>query len=251
MDGKVIVITGAGSGIGLALATLLASRGASLSICDISEAGLDRATKEVQTTKEDSFLATRVDVRDYKSVEAWITKTVEKFGHIDGAANLAGIIGKDTGVRSVRDLNEDDFSTVLDVNLHGVLRCLKAELAVMKPGASIVNAASVAGLRASSNGSAYVASKHAVIGLTKCAAKEEGPRGIRINAIAPGLIDTPMLDTLEHLSNMDTDKLASTSLALKRKGKPEEIAKLISFLLSDDASYITGSIYTIDAGLTA
>lgn len=187
MEGKVIAITGGASGIGLASAKLLASRGADISIADVSQANLDKAVPEIKSasSSKKDILASIVDVRNIASVHDWIKQTVDKFGKLDGAANLAGVIGAHKEQRPTRDLIEDDWDFVIGVNLTGVMHSMKEELKVMTTGGSIVNASSVAGLTGLPSCAAYCASKHGVIGLTRTAAKEEGSRGIRVNAIAP------------------------------------------------------------------
>jgi NAD(P)-dependent dehydrogenase (short-subunit alcohol dehydrogenase family) len=183
MEGKVIAITGGASGIGLATAQLLASRGAKISIADVSQESLDKAVEDTLYT--DDFMATKVDVRDVSSVSSWLKSTVDKFGPLDGAANIAGVIGPVSDQTSIRGLSEDDWDFVLGVNLTGVMHCMKEELKLMQSGSSIVNVASVAGLQGLSNCAPYCVSKHGVIALTKTAAKEEGRNGIRVNAVAP------------------------------------------------------------------
>ncbi|KAI4187907.1 MAG: hypothetical protein LQ348_003999 [Seirophora lacunosa] len=183
-QGKVIAITGSASGIGLALAHLLAARGASLSIADVQEEALADAVTSIQKATPDAqILSKSVDVTSLADVSAWLDETMARFGTLDGAANLAGVVGKGSTV--LADADEAEFDFVIQVNLKGVFNCLKAELKHMKAGASVVNATSAAGLRGYPRNVAYCASKHAVIGMTRTAAAEYGPQNIRINAIAP------------------------------------------------------------------
>jgi NAD(P)-dependent dehydrogenase (short-subunit alcohol dehydrogenase family) len=184
IGGKVIALTGGASGIGLQTANLLASQGAIVSIADVSEALLKEAASKIESTGG-KVLAAVVDVRDDKAVDAWILSTVEKFGQLDGAVNLAGVIPKSINVERVQDLNNEDWKFVLDVNLNGVMHCMRAELQNMKNRGSVVNAASICGVIGFPKNAAYTASKHAVIGLSRAAAKEVGEREIRINCIAP------------------------------------------------------------------
>lgn len=189
MDGKVIAITGGASasletpGMGLALANILLSRGAIVSVADISQENLDKA--EYIVSSPDRLLRTRVDVRDLKSVEAWLDNTIDKFGRLDGAANLAGIAGRDFGKIRLQDQDEDEWENIIATNLTGAMHCVKSELKRMDKG-SIVNASSVAGQTYTMPlCAAYCVSKAGVANLTRCAAREEGHRGIRVNAVAP------------------------------------------------------------------
>ena len=184
LHGKVIVLTGGASGIGLETSKLLASRGAIVSIADLQEGPLQEAVKAISSAGG-NVSGTVVNVRDRVSVETWISSTVQKHGKLDGAVNLAGVIGKQVGIANVEDIEDDDWDFILGVNLKGVLNCMRAEIKNMRDGGSIVNAASVAGILGLPKNGAYVASKHAVVGLTRASAKELGERGIRVNAIAP------------------------------------------------------------------
>jgi NAD(P)-dependent dehydrogenase (short-subunit alcohol dehydrogenase family) len=189
-QGKVIAITGAASGIGLAAAKMLASRGAILSLGDMNDALLQSITKDIASTGGKAF-ATALDVRKRSAVEAWISETVKREGRLDGAVNLAGVVGKQIGVANIEDIEDDDWDFVVGINLGGVLNCMRAEIKAMgnpkegRRGASIVNASSIAGIIGLPKNGAYIASKHAVVGLTRAAAKECGGKGIRVNAIAP------------------------------------------------------------------
>lgn len=181
---KVIVVTGAGSGIGAATAKLLASRGAKVSITDVQERGLDETVKAIEEAAG-SVISAVLDVRDRTQVEAWISQTVSAFGKLDGAANLAGVTGKQTGFAQVQEIDDNDWDLMFNVNVKGMLNCLRAEIKVMNDGGSIVDASSVAGIRGIENSATYCATKHAVIGLTRTVAKEQAGRGIRANALAP------------------------------------------------------------------
>lgn len=185
IKGKVIALTGAASGIGYETALLLARQGAYLSLADISEAALTEKAAEIEKVSTGKVLSTVVDVRKDESVNAWITKTVETFGKLDGAVNLAGVIPKVINTERVEDLNNEDWHFVLDVNLHGVMYCMRAQLQNMNNKGSVVNAASICGVIGFPKNAAYTASKHAVIGLSRTAAKEVGDREIRVNCIAP------------------------------------------------------------------
>lgn len=184
MKDKVIVITGAASGIGLETARLFASKGAKLSLADVQEKPLKDLEVELQQAGAQIFVQT-VDVRDRKAVEAWIAATVDRFGKLDGAANLAGVIGKQANAIEIRDIDDDDWDFVMGVNVVGLRNCLRAQIPHFNEGASIVNAASILGLIGAAKNLAYCASKHAVVGMTRAAAKELGPKKIRVNCICP------------------------------------------------------------------
>jgi NADP-dependent 3-hydroxy acid dehydrogenase YdfG len=160
---KVVVLTGAASGMGLETAKLLASKGVKLSMADVQEGPLKEAAAELEKSGA-TVMATVVNVTDRKQVEDWIKATVDKFGKLDGAANLAGVIGKQNNVAPLQDIDDADWEFVLGVNTKGLLNCLRAQIPYINDGGSIVNAASVAGLIGFKNNGAYVASKHAVVG---------------------------------------------------------------------------------------
>ncbi|KAF2463390.1 3-oxoacyl-reductase [Lindgomyces ingoldianus] len=234
---RVIAVTGAAQGIGLAVARYLAARGANLALADVKRKELETAHEQmskdfpnVETT------TTVVDVSNTHSVNEWIAETKQTFGKLDGAVNNAGILGK---WAKITDLKDEDWQRVQQVNVGGTMRCLRAELKIIEEGGSIVNLSSVAGLTGFPGLSPYVVSKHAVIGLTRCAAKEAGPRNIRVNAICPGPIETPMLDEV----------YAGTALPkppIARDGNPEEIASLVGYLLGSESKYTSGACIPVD-----
>ncbi|KAJ4351919.1 uncharacterized protein N0V89_007263 [Didymosphaeria variabile] len=241
---KVIVITGAASGMGLETARLFASKGAKLSLADVQEKPLKDLEVELQSSGAE-VMATIVDVSNRKSVEDWISATVSRFGKLDGAANLAGVIGRQNNTAGVAELDDDDWDFIFNVNTKGLMFCLRAQAPVMNEGGAIVNAASILGLIGSAKAMPYVASKHAVVGMTRSAAKELGARNIRVNCICPGPIDTPMFRKSSEIrgAKMDTD-----FLALKRTADQKEVPPLIEFLISDASSFITGVAMPIDGG---
>ncbi|KAF2679240.1 3-alpha--hydroxysteroid dehydrogenase [Lentithecium fluviatile CBS 122367] len=241
---NVICITGAASGIAFATAHHFASKGAILSLADIQEKPLNDLAEELQK-RGTRILATVVDVSNRASVESWIAKTVGKFGKLDGAANLAGVIGKQHNLAGIADIDDDDWDFVQSVNVKGMLNCLRAQVPNMKDGGAIVNAASISGLVGSKNNVAYCASKHAVVGMTRALAKELGEKNIRVNCFCPGPINTPMLRQSAALRGSTLDY---SFLALKRAADQTEVPPLLEFLISDAASFITGVAMPIDGG---
>ncbi|XEV01499.1 hypothetical protein FSHL1_006786 [Fusarium sambucinum] len=250
INNKVIAITGGASGMGRATATLLASLGARVSLADANASLLKEVEAElVAAYGVENIYAKLVDVRDRVTVEAWIKETVDKFGKLDGAANLAGVSGRQQNVASVAEVDDDDWDFVMDVNVKGVLNSIRAQIPMLNDGASVVVAASTVGLMALPNNAAYVTSKHAVVGLTRTAARELGSRSIRVNAIAPGPIETPMLKGAATRMGGDPEDIPKAmSLAIMRLGKATEVAALVAFLLGDDSKFTTGCVYPVDGG---
>jgi NAD(P)-dependent dehydrogenase (short-subunit alcohol dehydrogenase family) len=184
-QGKVITIAGAASGIGLETAKILAARGAKVSLADISGPALEEAVASIQNAGG-AVTSKVVDVRNREEVEAWIEHTIKHYNQkLDGAVNLAGVLPKQAMIAGIEDIDQEDWDRVLSVNINGTLNCLRAELKVMSTKSSIVNAASVGGIKGMAKNGAYVTSKHAVVGLTRAASAEGAEKGIRVNAIAP------------------------------------------------------------------
>ncbi|OCK79789.1 putative short chain dehydrogenase/ reductase [Lepidopterella palustris CBS 459.81] len=249
--GKYYSVTGAASGIGKATSVRLVELGAAgVAISDVDLAGLKATEEECKKAGAAIITITKVDVRDRDQVEKWITDTYNSFGQLDGAANVAGVAGG-TGDTTIETIVQKDWDFTLGVNLNGVMNCMRAQLPRLpRPGGSIVNVASTSGRRGLPHSAAYASSKFAVIGLTESAAGEYGRKGIRINALLPGPIDTKIFRDGEALGLFDSDMLSKDTL-MGRMGKAEEVAKVLCFLLSDDASYVTGAHWTVDGGYLA
>ncbi len=251
-ENKVVIITGAAMGLGLAAAKELAAKGINLTLVDYNEKGLADAKAEISHEFPNVKIHTVVaDVSNEESVKNYVDETVKTFGRIDGLYNNAGIEGHQAGMAEY-DVNI--FKKVIDINLMGVYYGLRYVLPVMKAQnfGRIVNAASVGGIRGVLNQIPYVASKHAVSGMTKNAALEYGRYGVTTNAIAPGAILTPMVAGAFKQVNPADPKAAETEYAkhnpTKRLGLPKEVAKVVAFLLSEDASYVNGQTIAIDGG---
>jgi NAD(P)-dependent dehydrogenase (short-subunit alcohol dehydrogenase family) len=250
MNGKAALITGASSGIGRSTAEAFAARGARVVLAARRQEELAELTREITARGgQASFVVT--DVAVAKDVEKMVAHAIQKFGRLDYAVNNAGIEGK---LAPITDLPEQEFDRVLDINLKGTFLCLQHEARAMLAGAhggAIVNVGSVNSFLGFPTGSAYVTSKHGLIGLTSSVSAELAPQGIRVNLVCPGFIDTPMHHRgRANLGDEIYDKFLSQSVHLKRAGRPEEIAQTIVFLCSDEASYISGTTVTPDGGFT-
>ncbi|NTE04776.1 SDR family oxidoreductase [Agrobacterium tumefaciens] len=252
LEKNVILITGAGMGLGLATAMEAAALGAKLVLVDYNEEALQKTKSDLLNDyPEVEILTIKADVSKEEEVEAYVTETIEKFGQIDGFYNNAGIEGKQA---SITAYDVDVFKKVIDINLLGVYYGLRYVLPHMeeKKYGRIVNVASVGGIRGVMNQMPYVASKHAVSGMTKNTALEYARHGITSNAIAPGAILTPMVAEAFKQINPDDPKVAEKEYAqanpAKRLGLPAEVAKVVCFLLSKDCSYVNGQTIAIDGG---
>jgi len=250
MRGKVALVTGASSGIGRATGEAFAARGATVVLAARREVELAALAKEIEARGgKASFVVT--DVAIAKDVERMVAHTIEKFGRLDYAVNNAGIEGK---LAAITELPEQEWDRVLDANLKGTFLCLQHEARAMLAGGhggAIVNVGSVNSFLGFPTGSAYVASKHGLIGLTSSVSAELASQGIRVNLVCPGIIDTPMHHRGRAvLGDALYDNVLSHRVHLRRAGRPEEIAETIVFLCSDAASYITGTTLTPDGGFT-
>lgn len=252
MKNKVIIITGAGMGLGLATAKELASKGAKLVLVDYNEKSLTDAKAEITKEFPDvKIIIVVADVSKEEAVKNYVDEAVKAFGRIDGLYNNAGIEGKQA---SITEYDVNIFKKVIDINLMGVYYGLRYVIPVMQKQkfGRIVNVASVGGIRGVLNQMPYVASKHAVSGMTKNAALEYGRDGILTNAIAPGAILTPMVAEAFKQVNPENPKAAETEYAqrnpTKRLGQPHDVAKLVAFLLSEDNGYVSGQTIAIDGG---
>lgn len=248
VQGKIALVTGGGSGIGRAAALALAKEGAKVAVSDVVVAGGEETVRMITAAGGEAIFIT-ADVAKAAEVEALIKKVVEIYGRLDCAFNNAGIEGEMT---TTVDCSEENFDRTIAVNLKGVWLCMKHEIPQMlrQGGGAIVNTASVAGLVGFQGLSAYVASKHGVNGLTKTAALEYAKQGIRVNAVCPGVIHTPMLDRL-FTGQPGVGETIAAMEPVGRMGKPEEIAAAVVWLCSDAASFVTGLPMAVDGGLIA
>jgi 2-dehydro-3-deoxy-L-rhamnonate dehydrogenase (NAD+) len=246
LAGKVAVVTGAGSGIGAACARLLARHGAVVAVLDIDGGAAQRVAAEVVADGGRGH-AYRVDVTAPAEVEATFAAVVEDLGGLHVLVNNAGLA---LPMTAVADLDDAGWRQVMSVNLDGVFYCLRAALRVMRrAGAgSVVNMSSVLGAVGRQHSAAYVATKHAVVGLTRGAAIDHGVDGIRVNAVGPGFVRTPLLE-----SRHTDEGLAALAAGwpLRRVGSPEEVAEVVAWLAGDAASYVTGAYIPVDGGYLA
>lgn len=251
-EGKTIIITGAGSGLGRASAELIGSEGANLVLVDLNEDGLRETEAAIRSmAPEAKILLQTANVAHEQEVSAYVQATMECFGRIDGFFNNAGIEGKQN---LTEDFGQEEFRKVTAINLDGVFYGMAHVLKVMREQGSgaVVNTASVGGIRGVGNQSGYAAAKHGVVGLTRNSAMEYGQYGVQINAIAPGAIMTPMVEG--SLKQIDPENWQEVGKAfvqpnpMKRFGRPEEVAQLVAFLLGGQAPFINAAVIPIDGG---
>jgi len=249
LDGKVAIITGAGGGIGVAAAKLFAAEGAKLMLVDRDG---DRLAALVRTLGDDRADHAVADVTDAEQVKGYIAQAVERFGGVDVTLLNAGIEGK---VASIQEQSDDDFDKVIAVNVRGVWLGLKYTMPEIakRGGGSIVITASTAGIRAVPGIAPYICSKHAAIGLMRSGAMEGAASKVRVNTVNPSPIETDMIVRLEDAYNPDRGNRQpmAAGTPLKRYGQPEEVARLMLFLASEDSSFCTGGVYMVDGGVSA
>ena len=242
LENKVVIVTGAGSGIGKETALLFASEGANVVVVDICEKGGRETVTEIEKTGEGYFV--KVDIRNRKEIELMVKDVVEKYGGIDVLINNAGI----TQDALVWKMTEEQWDRVIDINLKGCFNCVQAvaEIMVKQGKGVIINASSVVGLQGNIGQVNYAAAKAGLIGMTKTLAKELGRKGIRVNAVAPGFIVTPMTANVpEKVLQLMKDK---TPLGML--GETKDVAYAYLYLASDEARFVNGAILSIDGGLT-
>lgn len=246
LSGRVVLITGGGGGIGQATARLAAARGAKVVVADMNVAGCEAVVKEITAGGGEAAFV-RTDITKEADVAAMVDFTVRKFGGLHGAFNNAGV---DTGHHHVIELELEEWSRNIAINLTGVFLSLKYEVRHMLEhgGGSIVNTSSAAGAVGFPNAPAYTAAKHGVVGLTKASALDYAAKKVRINAVLPGAIDTPMLRNAVHDETLRG--IVERGHPLKGIGDAEDIAETVAWLLSDAASYMTGASIAVDGGYT-
>ncbi|OJJ06607.1 hypothetical protein ASPVEDRAFT_32897 [Aspergillus versicolor CBS 583.65] len=249
LQGKVYAVTGAASGIGRATAKLISDRGGIVCLADVNRDALSEVEAYFASkTPPVQYMVTQVDVSNKEQVEAWIAEIKAKFQRLDGAANVAGIGGKDHGTKTVAETDDSEWNKIIGINLTGVLYCLRAQLNVIEDKGSIVNMASIHSKIGMANYGAYAASKHGVLGLTQAAAKENGHREVRVNAVAPGPIYTEMMQGHWDRIGRPADAPFDDPIAFQRQGTPEEVANVVLFLLGPESSFVSGSCYSVDGG---
>jgi NAD(P)-dependent dehydrogenase (short-subunit alcohol dehydrogenase family) len=245
--GKVAFVTGAGNGIGRAAALAFAREGASVVVADVSEES-NRETARMIEEIGGRALAVTCNVARAEDVRGALTKTIEAFGRLDIAFNNAGVEQKNL---AIAEIEEEEWNRIVDINLRGVFLCMKYEIPLMlkQGGGAIVNTSSGAGVIGIKGGSVYAAAKHGVIGLTKSASLEYAPQNIRVNAVCPGYIDTPMMERFTGGTSEGREKVIAEE-PVGRMGRPEEIAAAVIWLCSDAAAFVIGHAMVVDGGQT-
>ncbi|MEY4980470.1 MAG: 3-oxoacyl-[acyl-carrier-protein] reductase [Pseudomonadota bacterium] len=243
LDGKISLITGAAQGIGLATALKFAREGAVVIVCDVRQSAVDDAVQQCEALGAQA-VGFVVDVTQRTMVDAVVAQVLARFGRIDVLVNNAGI----TQDARLQKMTLEQFDRVIDVNLRGVFHCAQAvaDSMVAQGSGVILNASSVVGIYGNFGQTNYAATKFGVIGFTKTWSRELGPKGVRVNAVAPGFIATPILNTMPEKVVADM----AQRVPLRRLGQPEEIANVYAFLASDEASYINGAVIEVAGGMT-
>ncbi len=249
LEGKVAVVTGAASGMGKAIAEIYAKEGAKVIVSDINQEGAEAVAKGI-TDNGGTARAVRTNVADAGEVEQMIETAVNEFGTLDVLVNNAGIMD---GFEPVGDISDERWDRVLAVNTTGVMRAMRKAMPIFleKEKGVIINIASTGGFSGAHAGAAYVASKHAVIGLTKNTGFMYAQKGIRCNAIAPGAVETNIAASMTNIDEFGMQRAGMTHGLSPRAGQPEEIARVALFLASDESSFVNGTVVTADGGWTA
>jgi NAD(P)-dependent dehydrogenase (short-subunit alcohol dehydrogenase family) len=250
LQGKAALVTGAATGIGAATAKLFAAAGARVAVADFNEEAAATTVAQIEADGGTAFYV-KVDVSRSEQVKAMVDSVVSEYGQLDVAVNNAAIA---PDASPLAEFDEDYWDRLMSINLKGVALALKYELQHLikqDQGGSIVNVSSVRGFRPQPHAAAYVAAKHGVLGLTKVAAMENGSRNIRINCVAPGAIDTPMLQAALERKGLTQEEFAPRLSLLNRLGRADEVAQATLWLASDLSSYVTGSTIHADAGYTS
>jgi 3alpha(or 20beta)-hydroxysteroid dehydrogenase len=249
-EGKSAIVTGAGQGLGAAVAQRISADGGRVMVVDLDGDNAERVASELPG----KAIGVQADVGSEADVERYTKLAVEQFGRLDCVHNNAGIIG---AIALIPDISAEDFERTLWVNVRGTFFGTRAAMRAMGSagGGAIVNTSSVMGLMGAKGVAPYVMTKHAIIGLTRCAAMEGATDGIRVNALCPGVVDTPMNRQSEAAAGEGDEskgrEMLESTIAIGRYATPEEIANMATWLLSDEASYANGAIFTVDAGMTA
>lgn len=243
LEGKVSIVTGAGQGIGAATALKFAQEGAIVIVCDVNPANVDSVVAQCQAAGAQAHGFT-MDVTQRTQVDDVVKQVMQRCGRIDVLVNNAGI----TQDARLQKMTEEQFDRVIDVNLRGVFNCAQAvsDTMVAQGSGVILNASSVVGIYGNFGQTNYAATKFGVIGFTKTWSRELGPKGVRVNAVAPGFVSTPILQTIPEKVLQEMEH----KVPLRRLGRPEEIANVYAFLASDEASYVNGAVIEVCGGMT-